>query len=149
MAAFTDRYQSAPTSRLNLRMRQALIAGVILNTLWHSRFPKENESNIIDSTKNPMGKKPVNTAPSFSVAFNAQKQCTSDAIALNVWVTANAVNTHNEKEARYFEIARARLENELRQGLLPLTHNIGGDRIGNVKPLPVDPQALWPQRGER
>jgi site-specific DNA-methyltransferase (adenine-specific) len=28
-----------------------------------------------------------------------------------------------EKDARYFEIARARLENELRQGLLPLTHN--------------------------
>jgi len=29
-----------------------------------------------------------------------------------------------EKDARYFEIARARLENELRQGLLPLTHNV-------------------------
>ena len=28
-----------------------------------------------------------------------------------------------EKDARYFEVARARLENELRQGLLPLTHN--------------------------
>ena len=28
-----------------------------------------------------------------------------------------------EKDARYFDIARARLENELRQGLLPLTHN--------------------------
>ena len=28
-----------------------------------------------------------------------------------------------EKDARYFEIARKRLENELRQGLLPLTHN--------------------------
>ena len=28
-----------------------------------------------------------------------------------------------EKDARYFEIARARLESELRQGLLPLTHN--------------------------
>ena len=28
-----------------------------------------------------------------------------------------------EKDARYFEIARARLENELRQGLLPLKHN--------------------------
>ena len=28
-----------------------------------------------------------------------------------------------EKDARYFEIARQRLENELRQGLLPLTHN--------------------------
>ena len=28
-----------------------------------------------------------------------------------------------EKDARYFEMARARLENELRQGLLPLTHN--------------------------
>jgi len=28
-----------------------------------------------------------------------------------------------EKDAKYFEIARARLENELRQGLLPLTHN--------------------------
>jgi len=28
-----------------------------------------------------------------------------------------------EKDARYFEIARARLENELRQGLLPLTYN--------------------------
>ena len=29
-----------------------------------------------------------------------------------------------EKDARYFEIARARLENELRHGLLPLTHNV-------------------------
>ena len=29
-----------------------------------------------------------------------------------------------EKDARYFEIARKRLENELRQGLLPLTHNV-------------------------
>lgn len=28
-----------------------------------------------------------------------------------------------EKDARYFEIARQRLENELRQGLLPLAHN--------------------------
>jgi DNA modification methylase len=28
-----------------------------------------------------------------------------------------------EKDARYFEIARRRLENELRQGLLPLEHN--------------------------
>ena len=28
-----------------------------------------------------------------------------------------------EKDARYFDIARQRLENELRQGLLPLTHN--------------------------
>lgn len=28
-----------------------------------------------------------------------------------------------EKDARYFEIARKRLKNELRQGLLPLTHN--------------------------
>jgi len=34
-----------------------------------------------------------------------------------------------EKDARYFEIARARLENELRQGLLPLTHNAEVDRI--------------------
>ena len=29
-----------------------------------------------------------------------------------------------EKDASYFEIARARLENELRQGLLPLKHNM-------------------------
>jgi site-specific DNA-methyltransferase (adenine-specific) len=28
-----------------------------------------------------------------------------------------------EKDARYFEIARQRLENELRQGLLPLAYN--------------------------
>jgi DNA modification methylase len=28
-----------------------------------------------------------------------------------------------EKDARYFEIARQRLENELRQGMLPLTYN--------------------------
>jgi len=36
-----------------------------------------------------------------------------------------------EKDARYFEIARARLENELRQGRLPLefdTHNAQADR---------------------
>jgi site-specific DNA-methyltransferase (adenine-specific) len=37
-----------------------------------------------------------------------------------------------EKSAEYFEIARQRLENELRQGLLPLTHNkvlsVSGER---------------------
>ena len=33
-----------------------------------------------------------------------------------------------ERDARYFEIARKRLEKELRQGLLPLTHNASGQR---------------------
>lgn len=32
-----------------------------------------------------------------------------------------------ENDARYFEVARARLENELRQGLLPLKHNARPD----------------------
>ena len=47
-----------------------------------------------------------------------------------------------EKDARYFEIARARLENELRQGLLPLTHN-SRDRlaaeIARLRPSPEEP----------
>jgi site-specific DNA-methyltransferase (adenine-specific)/modification methylase len=33
-----------------------------------------------------------------------------------------------EKDASYFEIARKRLENELRQGLLPLTYDSGNDQ---------------------
>jgi site-specific DNA-methyltransferase (adenine-specific) len=32
-----------------------------------------------------------------------------------------------EIDAEYFDIARKRIENELRQGLLPLTHNVGID----------------------
>jgi site-specific DNA-methyltransferase (adenine-specific)/modification methylase len=41
-----------------------------------------------------------------------------------------------EKDARYFEIARARLENELRQGLLPLKHNARLDRPEGAKEQP-------------
>jgi len=36
-----------------------------------------------------------------------------------------------EIDAGHFDTARQRLENELRQGLLPLTHNAGGDAHGN------------------
>jgi predicted RNA methylase len=43
-----------------------------------------------------------------------------------------------EKDARYFEIARARLENELRQGLLPLTYNAKG-RARREATLPAPP----------
>lgn len=44
-----------------------------------------------------------------------------------------------EKDARYFEIARARLENELRQGLLPLTHNPTGLRCAGLGAHKQDP----------
>jgi DNA modification methylase len=40
-----------------------------------------------------------------------------------------------EKDARYFELARQRLENELRQGLLPMTYNnASGDGMRGVPP---------------
>ena len=73
-------------------------------------------------------------AGAFGNAARRQRLMTVFTVhACKVSQDAVLVKRGIEKDARYFETARARLENELRQGLLPLTHNDKVERTQKAK----------------